>query len=387
MMQLAICGKSNCGKTTFFSAATLVDAEISNRIFTTIKPNMGVSYVRVKCPCKELGVQCNPQNSTCISGQRFVPVKMIDIAGLVPGAHEGRGLGNAFLTDIMTANALIHVVDISGSTDKDGNPVALGTNNPEQDIEFLEKEIDYWMLGIIKKAWPQVQKKTGERIEDMLYRQLSGLMVSLNTVKYLIEKNGISPKSSEEELLSFITELRAENKPIIIAANKIDVAGADKLYEKIRGSGAIPCCAEAELALRRATEKGLVRYLPGDEDFEIIGRLDEKQLKGMEFVHSIMKKYNGTGVQKVINSAVFDLLGMIVVYPVENESRYSDKKGNALPDALLLPGSSNAKDLAYAIHEDIGNKFISATDCRTGQRIGAEHELKNGDIVSIKAGR
>ncbi len=386
-MQIAVCGKSNTGKTTMFSAATLVNAEISNRIFTTIKPNMGVSYVRVECPCKGLGVKCNPKNSACISGQRFVPVKMIDIAGLVPGAHEGRGLGNAFLTDIMTANVLIHVIDASGGTDQDGNPVAPGTNDPKKDVEFLEKEIDYWILGILKKAWPQVQRKSeaGEKLEELVYNQLSGLMVNENTVKELLGKNNINPKSSDDDILSFIKDLRKINKPVIIAANKIDVAGADENYKSLQN--AMPCCAEAELALRRAAEKNIVKYLPGDSDFEITAELDEKRRGGLEFVRKVMKKYNGTGVQQTINKAIFELLEMVVVYPVENESKYSSKKGDVLPDALLLRKGSTARDLAYAIHEDIGKKFISAVDCKTGQRIGAEHELKNGDIVSIKAGR
>ncbi len=384
-MQIGVCGKSNTGKTTMFSAATLVDAEISNRIFTTIKPNIGASYVRVECPCKKLGVTCNPHNSFCISGQRFVPVKMIDIAGLVPGAHEGRGLGNAFLTDIMTADVLIHVLDISGSTDRDGNPVVPGTNNPEDDIRFLEQEIDYWMLGIVKKTWHQLQRTGAGKLHELVYKQLSGLNLKPETVDYLVAKHGLSLKSTDSELLAFVADVRKVNKPIVIAANKIDVAGADKIFERVNTG--TPCCAAGELALRRAAEKGLVKYLPGDEIFEIKGGLSDSQKKGLEIIRDVMKKYNGTGVQSTINRAVIDILGCIVVYPVENEHKYSDKKGNVLPDALILPKGANARDLAFAVHEDIGKKFISAVDCRTGQRIGAGHELKSGDIISIKAGR
>jgi hypothetical protein len=382
MMQISVVGKSNTGKSTFFSAATLVDAEISNRIFTTIEPNKGASYVRVNCACKSLGLQCKPAHGKCVDGQRFVPIKMIDIAGLVPGAHEGRGLGNKFLTDIMEANALIHVVDISGTTDDDGNQCE--EHDPAKDIMFLEEEIDYWILGLLEKNWSNIQRRAqGEKIDDLIYEQLSGLMVDKNSIKQLVEKLGIVKDSSKEKLLLFATELRKVNKPMIVAGNKIDVR--DDYYQKLK-SQVIPCFAEGELALRRAAEKGLVKYLPGDSDFEVAGELTGEQKKAIDKIKNVMDKYGSTGVQETINRAVFELLDYIVVYPVQNENKMTDAKGNVLPDALLLKKGSTARDLAYAVHEDIGKNFITAVDCRTGRQLGAETELKNGDIVSIRSG-
>ncbi len=399
-MQLAVCGKTNTGKTTFFSAATLVDAEISNRVFTTIEPNKGVTYVRTKCPCKELGTKCSPQDSKCNDGIRLVPVKLIDIAGLVPGAHLGRGLGNQFLSDIMEASVLIHVVDIAGSTDSNGNAVSHGSHNPEEDIEFFKEEIDYWILGILKKA--QLSKRmehTHDDLANAIYKQLSGLGINLDNVEEAIGKTGITATSANVDMLKFIEILRELNKPIIIAANKIDIDISGN-FEKFKNKGIkiIPCCAEAELALRRAAEKKLIKYLPGDSDFEIIenkttteGRqvvLDEKQKRAMEFIREkILKRFGSTGIQKIIDTAVFELLNMIVVYPVENENRYSDKKGNVLPNAFLMPRGSTALDLAFRVHEDIGKKFISAVDAKTGRSVSADYELKDGDIISIKAGR
>ncbi len=385
-MLIAVCGKSNTGKTCFWSATTLVDAEIRNRILTTIKPNHSVAYFRAKCPCKELGVSCQPQNSKCINGTRYVPTKLIDIAGLVPGAHEGRGLGNAFLSDIMEASALIHIVDISGGTDQDGNPVETGSHSPLQDIEFLENEIDFWLLGILQKNWVHIKNKarSGEKPEDLLHKQLSGLGISPEDISLALKENNIMENDSEESLLDFIKILRKKSKPILIAGNKIDVPGSGELLKKARNFNVIPCSAESELALRKAAEKGVIEYNPGDPDFKITGDIDDKQRHALELIRDkVLKPYGSTGVQKILDSAAFDLLGLIAVYPVENETRYTSKKGFILPDAYLVPKGTTARELAGKIHTEFADKFIAALDARTKQRISSDHELKNGDVIKI----
>jgi ribosome-binding ATPase YchF (GTP1/OBG family) len=391
-MLIGIVGKSNVGKSTFFSAATLVDAEISNRIFTTIEPNKGVTYVRVPCPCKTLNTHCNPRNSKCINGTRFVPVKVVDVAGLVPGAHKGKGLGNQFLSDIMEAKALIHVVDMAGATDESGNPVAPGTRDPKEDIKFLEEEIDYWILGILKKNLMSLSKRmeaTKEKFSEVLFKQLSGLGIKLSEVEDALNRKHITPDADEYDLLEFIAVLRSRSKPILIAANKMDLSSAENNLERIRDLGfhLYPCCADFELALRKAAEHGVVDYNPGDGDFRLLKEIDSRHLAALDHIRNFMKHHSGTGVQHVIDKAVFDILGMIVVYPVENEHKFCDGKGNVLPDALLMRKGSTALDLAFAVHEDIGKKFVAAVDARTGRHVSASYELKNGDVISIKAGR
>ncbi len=387
-MLVAVCGKSNTGKTTFFSASTLVDAEISNRIFTTIKPNRGVSYVRVECPCRKAGVKCNPQNSKCVDGVRFVPVKLIDIAGLVPGAHKGKGLGNQFLSDIMEADALIHVIDISGGTDNDGNPVDPGSHDPMHDVQFFEEEIDYWMLGILKKSWSQLSMKIKQKKEKpdiILQHQLSGLGISVDDVKDALLDTPITPESGDKELLDFIENLRKKSKPIIIAANKIDVNGAGKNYEHLKevGVNLIPASAESELALRKAAEHGLVKYSPGDKDFEITGDVEEKQKKGLEFLKkNVLEKWGSTGVQKVIDEAVFKLLDMIIVYPVANIGKMTDQKGNVLPDAHLVKKGTTLKELAAKVHTSMADRFLGGMN-RDRRKLGADYELQDGDVVEI----
>jgi ribosome-binding ATPase YchF (GTP1/OBG family) len=389
-MQIGICGKTNVGKTCFFSAATRVDAEISNRIFTTIKPNKGVGYVATPCVCKELGVTCKPVNSKCVNHTRLIPVKLIDIAGLVPGAHKGKGMGNAFLSDIMEANALIHVVDASGGTDDQGNPVQPGAHEPMEDVLFLEREIDYWILGILENNWRQIFQKAkagAAKLDDIIFKQLSGLGITHEDTTHALSAVPLNESSSEEEKLKFIGILRKKAKPMIVAANKADVPGAGEKVKNMAETDvmSVPCSAESELALRKAQEEGDINYVPGASSFELIKPdLDDKKKRALQFIQShVLDKYGSTGVQQTLNRAAFDLLNMIVVYPVQNETHYSSGKGNVLPDAYLVPKGTTAKQLAGIIHTEFEERFIAAVDARTKQRMGADHELKNNDIVKI----
>lgn len=386
-MEIAVCGKTNVGKTTFFSAATLVDAEISSRVFTTIKPNRGVTYARAGCPCKELNLKCSPQNSKCVGGSRLVPVKLVDIAGLVPGAHLGKGLGNQFLSEIMEADAVIHVVDVSGSTDINGNIVQAGSHDPEEDIIFFEKELDYWLLGIAKRGL--LKHVTEKELPSVLAKQLSGLKIQQKSIEQLVKEKNITPGSPDSGFLSFLKALRERSKPVLIAANKMDVPEAKKNYERLSGKYSIVACSAAtELALRKAAEKGLVKYVPGDSvrGLEITGSMTSQQKEAIAKMKESLPM-DSTGVQDAIDKAVFSLLQMIVVYPVENEHRLSNRQGQVLPDALLMKKGSTALDLAYKIHEDIGKKFVSAVDARTGRSISADYQLKHNDIISVKSGK
>jgi len=399
-VQLGIVGKPNTGKTTFFVAATLQDARIAPYPFTTIEPNVGIGYVRFMCVCREFGVKDEPVNSACVNGWRFAPIELIDVAGLVPDAWRGRGLGNRFLDHLRRADALIHVIDASGSTDIEGRPVEPGSHDPLEDVKFLEREIDMWIYGMLEKDWRRFAltvEATGAKIEVELYKRLSGLEVREEDVAEAVGAAGLYGKRptswSSEDLLSFVRELRRRAKPMVIAANKADLPTArrniERLREELKGRYVvIPTSAEAELALRRASAAGLIRYLPGDSDFEVTGKLNERQERALEYIRRrVLKVWGSTGVQEVLNTLVFDVLGYVAVFPVADEQKLSDSKGRVLPEVYLMRRGSTARDLAYAIHTELGEKFIAAVDVRTRRRLGADAPLEHRSVIRIVAGR
>jgi hypothetical protein len=385
-MLIGVVGKTNTGKSTFFASATLVDAKIAPFPFTTIEPNLGKAYVRAPCPCKELGVKCAPRNSLCEEGTRLIPIDLIDVAGLVPDAHLGKGLGLKFLDDLRAADALIQVVDVSGTTDSEGNPTDF--YDPANEIVFLEEEMSHWIAGIIKRSWSKIKGKDIDSISGLL----SGLKMTAEDVKRAAAQLFLPAEDinwSDKDVLAFSKEVRKVSKPILIAANKIDLASGEKNYEslkeKFRGRIIIPTCAEAELALRKAGRQGSIHYVPGDSDFKVLSpNMPERQLSALSFIkEKVLKRYGSTGVQELINRAAFDLLNLIVVYPVEDEGKYADHFGNALPDAILLKKGSTALDLAAKIHTDLADNFICAINARTRMKIGKEYVLKNCDVIRV----
>ena len=390
-MQIGLLGKANVGKSTFFSAATETVVPTGNFPFTTIEPNVGVAHVKVDCACKNLENRCG--NNSCVNGTRFIAVKLIDVAGLVPGANEGKGLGNQFLTDAMQADALIHVVDASGSTDIQGQPVSIGTHDPLEDIKFVEEEFDLWFKQILDREWHKLTKEIEQkrtRISEGLARRFTGLGIKESDIdKILISMSLKSKKPTEwldSEIIEFLKSLRRLSKPTIIAANKADLCDDLAIIKKMSEDFiTIPSSAETEFLLKKATKAGIIKYTPGDDNF--IGNTDselsEQQNNALHLAKNVLTKIGVTGIQKILNTIIFDVMNLIVVYPVEDESKLCNKNGQVLPDARLLHSSITAKELAFTIHQDIGNGFLHAINAKTKQRIAADHQLKNGDIVKI----
>jgi len=398
-LMVGIVGKPNTGKSTFFSAATLVPVEIASYPFTTIKPNRGIGYLRTPCVHREFNVKDNPKNSICLDGIRLVPVELIDCAGLVPGAWQGRGLGNQFLDEIRKADALIHIVDAAGATDSEGKMCKPGSRDPVEDVKFLETEMTMWLVQIFKRDWPKLARtaESGkEGLASLLETRLSGLAIRRTHIIETLRKTGLNAEKptfwSDDDLMRFLDELRRISKPMLIAANKIDLPTAEENAERLKELGymVIPCCAEAELALRRAAEKNLIDYRPGDCNFSILKpkELTDAQNKALKMIQEgILQKFGSTGVQEAINMAFFKLLSMIVVYPVEDLEHLSDHNGRVLPDAYVVPYGTTARQLAYIVHTDLGESFIYAIEAREKKRVGEDYVLKDRDVVSIISAR
>ncbi|MBI2545365.1 MAG: redox-regulated ATPase YchF [Candidatus Aenigmarchaeota archaeon] len=380
-MIIGLIGKPSAGKSSFFKAATMIDVKTSSVPFTTINPNKGVAYVTIDCICKEFNTTCKPKHGVCKNGKRYIPVNLVDVGGLIPGSHLGKGIGNKFLDDIRQASVMIQIIDASGMTDEEGKPTE--NFDPTKEIEFLREEIDLWFESVVKRNIEKLKLPSSESdLIVLLQEKLSGLGVTRNEVSQTLQKYTI------EDMENFSKELRRISKPFIIAANKIDLKPSQENYEKLKKdySNMIPTSAESEIALKKADEKYLIKY--NGNSFEIVGELDSARKVGLEYIKSqVLDKFNSTGVQECLNKSVFDILNYIAVYPVADANKLTDKDGNKLPDVILVPNGTTMKEFAFKVHTELGNKFITGVDARTKLRLGADHQLKHKDVVSIVFGK
>ena len=396
MVKIGLIGKTNTGKTTFFNAATLGTAEISTYPFTTKQPNYGVGYVSTPCVCKEFGVKDNPRNSKCINGWRHIPIELIDLPGLIKGAWAGKGLGNQFLSVASQSDALLHVVDASGSVDEEGRLTEPGTGDPLADYYDIEEELVMWFMKLIDRSTDRITRslKKGKELPEAMEEVLMGVKVNREHIRQALIQSNLEKKDFENwtpmDDRRFATALREISKPTLIVANKMDLDTAPDNFKKLRDQLTdkivVPCSAEAELILRRAEQKKLIRYIPGEEEFEIIdeSKLTERQRWALDFIRRrVLDEYMRTGVQFALNVAVFKLLKMNAVYPVYDIQKLSDRHGNVLPDVYLMPDGADVRELAQVIHSELAKGLLYAVDARTGLRLPANYKLKDRDVLSV----
>ncbi len=390
--RIGLVGKPSVGKSTFFNAATMNDVPEGAYPFTTIDPSVGEAYVRVQCAAPEFDETCTPSVGYCDDGTRFVPTKLVDVAGLIPGAHEGAGLGNQFLSDLNETDVLVHVVDFSGKTDIEGEPTE--GHDPRDDIDFLETELDQWYLSVLRKGIDRYESgytTEDDDIEEELAEQMSAFRTSEDEIKRLIRRVGIGFEPAEwddEDELTLAREIRRDTKPMVVAANKMDTPEAQENYAEITSDPEyehltiVPASAHAEKALKSADEGGVIEYTPGDDDFEIIGDVSGGQEAGLEQIREFVTEYGATGVQDALEAALFDVLGVIPVFP-GGANGLGNERGEVLPDCYLLPPNSTAEDFAYSLHSDIGEGFLHAIDCRSNRQRGASSDLDERDVLEV----
>ena len=395
-IKIGLIGKTNTGKTTFFNSATLSSEEISSYPFTTKTPVSGVAHAITLCVHPEFKITDNPNNSKCLEGWRYIPIELIDLPGLIKDAWKGKGLGNQFLSIAAQSDVLLHVVDASGGIDSTGKITEVGTGDPISDFADIEEELIMWYHKIIEGNRDKVSKliKSGTDILDAVTDLYRGIGVTKNHVKEAFIATGLVEKQFDDfdmvDSKKFSLSLRKISKPTLIVANKIDVEGADKNFARLRerynDSIVIPASGDSEFSLRRAEQKGLIKYSPGSEQFEIIKSddLNQKQVDALNFIKKgIMGEYMRTGVQFAINVAVFKLLKMNSIYPVADETNFADKKGRVLPDLILLKDGATINDLAKEIHTDLTKGLLYAKDLRYNLRLPVDYQLRDRDVVCL----
>ncbi len=398
-MEVGVVGKPNVGKSTLFNALTLLDVPMAPYPFTTIEPNRGVAAVRAPCPHGEKGRACTPGNAKCVDGTRWVPVQLVDVPGLVPGAHAGKGLGHKFLDDLRAADGFVQVVDLSGATDEEGRVAPPHTQDPAVEVTWLEEELVAWVAEILGRGFEREARGVeldGRKVEEFLGSRLTGLAIAPAAITSALRTSSVDlahPSHwAEEDRTRLARELLRAAKPRLVAANKCDRAHPEEataLAARLGGIPLVPTAADSELTLRRAARAGLVDYRPGDPSFTVRpgAALSPPQLAALEGIRRLLATWGSTGVQQALEAMVFQRLQRVVVYPVEDENHWTDSQGRVLPDAFLVPAGTPVRSVAYRVHTELGEKFIRAIDGRTHRALAADHPVEPGAVLRFVARR
>ncbi|KAJ3116623.1 hypothetical protein HDU96_009178 [Phlyctochytrium bullatum] len=363
----------------------------------------------------------------CENGTRHVPIKMLDVAGLVPGAskgevclclrvgqamgrgtvsfltfHASKGLGNQFLDDLRTADMLIHIVDVSGTTDAAGK-VTQGYD-PINDIDWLRSEIHSWIYGNLMKRWGSIVRKhvaVKVNIAETLQTQLSGYGANLAVVQRTVDRSGIKEpleKWDDGTVSTFVDAFLDERFPTVIALNKIDLPDADnnidRICRKYDSSKIVLTSAASENFLRKLQKQGFVKYYEGTDRFDLkedqapddpnpLKPLPPGILPKLEKLQDlVLFRYGTTGIQATLKLCV-STLGLIPTYPVRNINNFGDGPGGkagVFRDCMLVRKGSKVRDVMEWVLGD-NAKFCQYAETVGSIRLGEEDLITEDNCI------
>lgn len=397
---IGIVGKPSSGKSTTLNSLTDASAQVGAFPFTTIEPNRATGYLQVNCACSRVGLQklCKPNYGWCENGLRHIPIMLLDVAGLVPGAHSGRGLGNKFLDDLRHADALIHVVDVSGTTDAEGKNTR--GYDPLQDIVWLQDEIRLWIEGNLHKRWGSIVRKhtaTKSSAVDTLQQQFGGYGSHASMIQRALGRiPGLPPLEQwdNEWITEVVKSFMQEKFPTVLALNKMDHPDADKNVSKIMLKYPDVKCvltsAITEVFLRKLKKQGFIRYEEGTEfvdtfeDDDTLKPLDEKLIQRIEVIRDlVLYRFGSTGVVQVLQAAA-STLNLIPVYTVRNIHTFAGGNGeNVFRDCFLVKKGTTVGKVATYI---MGDVTVAAIETVGGIRVSEDDKVDEGvnDILTFK---
>eukprot|EP00873_Tetraselmis_striata_P034076 jgi/Tetstr1/454340/TSEL_004018.t1 len=410
---IGLVGKPSAGKSTFFNAGTdprneQAAARVAAFPFTTITPNTGTGYFATPCPCTRVGipaVRCQaagghvaplpatgaecahstvaaPGFSEALPAGsipwRHAKITLKDVAGLVPGAYQGRGRGNAFLNDLCGADVLMHIVDVSGSTDSEGCATAAGEgSDPADEICWLRHELHCWVFSNLRQKWATVLRRP-ERLPSLL----SGYHASKGMLEAVLSKCGVDarrPESlasvkhwDEAQVHSLVAHFLRTRFPILLVLNKADVGGAEARVAAVRASHSrepsVAVSAESEAWLCRARAKAQVQYVSGAPTCRLLCQDQAVVARLRQIEANVLHKFGSTGVQAALSAAV-SLRPPALAFPVAS-----------LDSCAALPVRAQTSPLVSG--HDGGGQQSSGKDAPGG--VGGQPVLR--DCVLLKPG-
>jgi ribosome-binding ATPase len=326
------------------------------------------------------------------------------VAGLVPGAHQGKGLGNKFLDDLRHADALIHVVDVSGTTDAEGK--ATRGYDPSVDIAWLRDEIVRWVLGNLMQKWGGIKRRhtaIKATAVETLQNQFSGYGSNAAVVARTLDKLQLKlplQDWSDETIEAVVNAFVDEKFPTVLGLNKIDHPDADKNISKIakaeKPERIVLCSAISEVFLRRLAKQGFVRYIPGSEFVDTredlieqgeqdgggLKEMDEKLKTRIENLKDmVLYRFGSTGVNQVLTRAS-EVLGLVPVFPVRNigtfgsgDAGQAGERAAVFRDCVLVKKGSTVREVYRKIMGDAPLAYVETVG---GVRVSEEDEVGIG---------